>query len=251
MPERPSCSRLIASQFERTRPAVSASTSPNTCGCRRTSFSWISRAACSRSPAPRSSSSSARKYTWNSRSPSSSSSLASSPAFAASATSYASSTVCGTIVRAVCSRSHGHSRRNRSVSSWSSTRASARATGLAGRRGVRRGVRRRGRRAGVRARRVPAPVLDLRAGAVLLRGCGDPRGHLLVLLLLLQLLLDRGCDLLLGRRAARLHDPERLDDEPLLVLRRVVERRMHLLRGLRERDLVEDGDRLTLGERRL
>ena len=41
---------------------VSASTSPNTCGCLRTSFSWMSRAACSRSPAPRSSSSSARKY---------------------------------------------------------------------------------------------------------------------------------------------------------------------------------------------
>ena len=42
---RPSCSRLIRSQFSFTRPAVSASTSPNTCGCRRTSFSWISRAA--------------------------------------------------------------------------------------------------------------------------------------------------------------------------------------------------------------
>ena len=52
MPERPSWSRLIASQFERTRPAVSASTSPKTCGCRRTSFSWTSRAACSRSPWP-------------------------------------------------------------------------------------------------------------------------------------------------------------------------------------------------------
>ena len=42
-------------------PGVSASTSPNTCGCRRTSFSWISRAAVARSPLPRSSSRSARK----------------------------------------------------------------------------------------------------------------------------------------------------------------------------------------------
>src|SRR6476659_6688967 len=47
---------------------------------------------------------------------------------AASATSYASSTVCGTIVRSVCSRSQGHSRRSRSVSSWRSTSASARPT---------------------------------------------------------------------------------------------------------------------------
>ena len=45
------------------------------------------RAAASRLPAPRSSSSSARKYDWKSRSPISSSSFASSPASAASATS--------------------------------------------------------------------------------------------------------------------------------------------------------------------
>src|SRR5262249_48067139 len=53
-PTRPSCSRLIRSQFSLTRSPVFASTSPNTCGCRRTSFSWMSRAACARSPFPRS-----------------------------------------------------------------------------------------------------------------------------------------------------------------------------------------------------
>src|SRR5262249_3053315 len=174
-------------------------------------------------------SSSARKYAWKSRSPTSSSSFASSPASAASATSYASSTVCGTIVRAVCSRSHGHSRRSRSVSSWSSTSASARATGLAGRRGVRRRDR-----AGIRARLVAGAVLDLRARAEVLRRVGHPVRHLLVLLLLQELLLDRAGDLLLGRRLARLHVAQRLDDEPRLVLRRVVEGRVHLLRRLRE-----------------
>ena len=39
VPSRPSCSDLIASQRSRTRPAVRASASPKTCGCRRTSFS--------------------------------------------------------------------------------------------------------------------------------------------------------------------------------------------------------------------
>ena len=48
---------------------------------------------------------------------------------AASATSYASSTVCGTIVRSVCSRSQGQSRRRRSVSACRSTSASARLNG--------------------------------------------------------------------------------------------------------------------------
>ena len=60
-PAAPSSSRLIASQRSRTRPAVRASASPKTCGCRRTSFSWIARATASRSPASRSSRSSDRK----------------------------------------------------------------------------------------------------------------------------------------------------------------------------------------------
>ena len=117
-----------------------------------------------RSPArglqrPFSWSSSARKTHWNSRSPISSRSFASSPASAASATSYASSTVCGTIVRVVCSRSQGHSRRSRSVSSWSSTSASAsrHQSGSLGRRRV--GGR---RRAGIGARHEADLVLDLR-----------------------------------------------------------------------------------------
>jgi len=48
---------------------------------------------------------------------------------AASASSYASSTVCGTIVRSSCSRSQGHSRRSRCV--ISSSRAIADATSAA------------------------------------------------------------------------------------------------------------------------
>src|SRR4051812_30252177 len=80
-------------------------------------------ATSARSPAPRSSSSSERKCTWKRTSPSSSRSLASSPRWAASASSYASSTVCGTIERSSCSRSHGHSTRRRRV--ISSRRASA------------------------------------------------------------------------------------------------------------------------------
>ena len=43
-------------------PAVRASASPKTCGWRRTSFSWTPRATASRSPSPRSSSRSERKY---------------------------------------------------------------------------------------------------------------------------------------------------------------------------------------------
>src|SRR4051794_34657615 len=246
MPSRPSVSRLIASHRSRTRDAVRASASPKTCGCRETSFAWMPRAAASRSPAPRSERSSARKYDWKSRSPTSSCSFASSPASAASATSYASSTVCGTIVRAVCSRSHGHSRRRRSVSSWSSTSASARDTGLTG---GRRGGRRR--RAGIRRRLVPDLVLDLLAGAEVLRRRGDPVGHRLVLLLLDQLLLDRARDVLLRSRLTRLDRAERLDDEPRLVLRRVVEGLVHDLGRRRERDLVENRNRLALGERRL
>src|SRR5439155_7778108 len=118
-------------------------------------------------------------------------SFASSAANAASATSYASSTVCGTIVFAVCSRSQGQSRRSRSVSSWSSSSASARATSARGRR-VRR---RRERRAGIGGRLVARLILDLAALAVGLRDLGDPVGHLLIAVLLLELGTDRLCNL--------------------------------------------------------
>ena len=124
-PTRPSCSRFESSQFalDTLRPFRPLR--------RRRRADAAARASRGPPRAPargrpsRALSSSARKD-WKSRSPISSSSFASSPASAASATSYASSTVCGTIVRAVCSRSHGQSRRRRSVSSWSSTSASAR-----------------------------------------------------------------------------------------------------------------------------
>src|SRR2546429_7719883 len=102
---------------------------------------------------------------------------------AASATSYASSTVCGTIVRAVCSRSQGQSRRSCSVSCWSSSSASARVT-LARGGGLCRGSRRR-------------LVADLVLGLlreVLLRVV-PPVRHRILLLLLQELLLDRRLDL--------------------------------------------------------
>src|SRR3954469_11432755 len=240
MPSRPSSSRLIASHRSRTRDAVRASASPNTCGCRETSFAWMPRAAASRSPAPRSERSSARKNDWKRRSPTSSSSFASSPPRAASATSYASSTVCGTIVRAVCSRSQGHSRRSRSVSSWSSTRASASGPGA----GLGGGVRRRRRRPRIGRRREPDLVLDLLVAAEALREAAHPVGHRLVLLLLLQLLLDRRRDLLLRRRRARMNGRDGLDHEPPVLC--VVHRRVNGVRLLGERDLVELRDRLTL-----
>src|SRR5262245_39940983 len=236
MPSRPSCSRLMRSQFERTRSAVRASTSPKTCGWRRTSFLCTPRATCARSPAPRSSSRSARKYTWNRRSPSSSSSFSSSSASAASATSYASSTVCGTIVAAVCSRSQGQSRRNRSVRRCSSTRAAAAsppsAAGTsAGRRGLRRN---RGRRGG---RRLVARLVGDLARVVLLHLREEVRPRKLLLLLgelQLDLRLDLGEGLLVGRSDRR----QRLDDVPAVDALHGLRDRVSLER---ERGLVERG----------
>ena len=78
---RPSTSRLIRSQLRGRRPGrrivrqLRASLSPNTCGWRRISFRVMPSATSARLPAPRSSSSSARKWTWKSTSPSSSSKL--------------------------------------------------------------------------------------------------------------------------------------------------------------------------------
>src|SRR5581483_2301142 len=236
-PSRPSSSRLIFSQFSRTRPAVFASTSPNTCGWRRTSFSWIRRATRSRSPSPCSRRRSARKYTWNSRSPSSSSSFAGSSASAASATSYASSTVCGTIVRGVCSRSHGQSRRSRSVSSWRSRRAAARPDTSA------RGRRRRGRR---RRRREPGGVADL--PVELLLQVLEPPLQRLTLLLLEELLADRRLHLGERRRLALRRVLLGADDVP-------AELGLDGLRGgaglQRERRLVELGDGLAARDRQL
>src|SRR3954447_7731965 len=150
---RPSSPCLIWSQFFRTSPAVSAETSPKTCGWRRISFWRQCSATAAKSPWPRSSSRIERKTTWNRTSPSSSSSFRSSPRLAASASSYASSTVCGTIERSSCSRSHGHSTRSRRL--ISSRRASARpdSSGVLIEARLRARLRRRGRAALRRLRR--------------------------------------------------------------------------------------------------
>src|SRR6266545_5055552 len=209
MPARSSSVRLISSQRSRTRPAVRASASPKTCGCLRTSLTWTARATSSRSPEP----------------------------FSASATSDASSTVCGTIVRSVCSRSHGQSRRSRSVSVWSSTSASARLNLL---RRCRRRARQRG--AGIRVRLVADLVLDLRVAVVLLRVL-DPLGHRVVLPLLPELLPDRGLHLAQRRRLRGLDVGKSLDDV-IAVLR--MDRRRELAFLERERGLVELRDSLSL-----
>ncbi len=83
------------------------------------SLSAWPRATLARSAEPSSSRSWERNTDWKSRSPSSSARWAPSPAATASATSNASSIVCGTIVAAVCSRSQGQSRRSRSPTSAS------------------------------------------------------------------------------------------------------------------------------------
>src|SRR4051812_5519157 len=89
---------------------------------------------------------------------------------AASASSYASSTVCGTIDRSSCSRSHGHSTRRRRV--ISSRRASAspdRPGWLTGGRWLRAGRRRRRSRLRSAARRRAARCAARRRGAAAAR----------------------------------------------------------------------------------
>src|SRR5437773_2352100 len=239
MPARPSRSRLLFSQESLTSPAEPSSAPPNTCGCRRTNFSCTPRAMSSNPSWPFSARRRARKYTWKSRSPSSSASFGSSPPIAASATSYASSTVCGTIVRAVCSRSQGQSRLNRLVSSCSSSRAAASASangsGLLG--GGRRG-------AGRRRRRVTGLVRNL-AVEVLLQ-LVRPVRHRLVALLLELGLLDRRLDLRERRRLGLLDRPERFDD---VVAERGLHRARDLARRQQERGLVERTDGLALRDR--
>src|SRR4029078_12156612 len=218
--------------------AVAASASPKTCGCRRTSFSWTARVTSSRSPAPCSSRSNERKNTWKRRSPSASRRLAGSSANAASATSYASSTVCGTIVRSVCSRSQGHSRRRCRVRAWRSRTASARLTRESlSRRPLLGGV---SRSVGHSRRLVARGVADLAVVGRLL--VLDPLLDLVVALLLQEECLDLGLDLLqrLQRRLLRVLD--RLDDV-------VSELRLHGLRDFVRRE--REGGLLELGHRSL
>src|SRR5262245_16472669 len=143
------------------------------------------------------------------------------------------------MVRAVCSRSQGQSRRSRSVSCCSSSSASPSVKCSAG----------GGRRAG-RARRLLAGVLAGRRGvalrvpdllAVRLLDAGQPLVHLLLLVLGEELLADGFLHLRVGRRLrgrAGLDRPERLDDVP-------AELRVHGLRDLVGRD--REGDLLELG----
>src|SRR5919197_752521 len=131
------------------------------------------------------------------------------------------------------------SRRSRSVSSCRSTSASARLTANVLRR---RAARRGDGRAGIRVRLVPDLVLDLRVAAVVLLRVLDPFRHLLVLLLLLELLLDRVLHLAKRCRLRGLDGGERLDDV-VAVLR--VNRLGELAFLERERRLVERRYRLT------
>src|SRR4051812_41907299 len=216
-----------------------------------------------RSPAPRSSSSSDRKYTWNSTSPSSSTSLSSSPLIAASASSYASSTVCGTIERSSCSRSHGHSTRSlRVISSRRARLARApSSTGLLpGGRGARtRRLLLRGgglrRLAGSRRRRrlllrSVAAVRDqvglraLRLVLVVLAELGDEVVQRLLLVLRLQEVLDR----LLGLRERLLRGRGDAGDLEVVVAELGLDRtRQRALLGVEDR-VVEGLLLLALGD---
>src|SRR5829696_6723492 len=226
-----SSSRLIWFQLRTTSPAVSAARSPNTWGWRRISFSRQWSATSARLPCPRSSSRRARKYTWNSTSPSSSRSFASSPECAASASSYASSTVCGTIERSSCSRSQGHSRRSLRVISSSRSRAAERSLTALGLLGGLRCWRRRGLRGGLLPARVAAGG---RAGVGLVLRSVLALGHAVVVRAvgLVLVVLAEGLDepvegLLLALRAQQ-------------VLDRLLGLLQRLLRGLRDLLDLED-----------
>src|SRR5204863_1836109 len=149
-----------------------------------------------------------------------------------------SSTVCGTIVRAVCSRSHGQSLRSRWVSSWSSSSAWLNDT-----------LARLAGGAGLRGRRLVAGLV-LRLLAEVLLGVVPPLVEGVLLLLLLERLLDRRLHLVEGDFALllrRVDRAERLDHVP-------AEARVHRLRDLvrlqREGGLLERGYRLQLAGNR-
>src|SRR4026208_1402047 len=145
--------------------------------------------------------------------------------------------VCGTIVRAVCSRSQGQSRRSRSVSCWSSSSADERLKSPGG------GPSRRSRRLAAHLVLRPPPEALLRVVPPLREG---------VLLLLRQLLLfDRRLHLVerVRRRFPGLVDgPAGLNHVP-------AELRMHRLGDLvrleRKRDPLERRDRLQRAADRL
>src|SRR5262245_27639758 len=110
------------------------------------------------------------------------------------------------MVFAVCSRSHGQSRRRRRASVSSSVSASERLKSTGGR-GRREGCCRR--RGGLRRLVVLAAVLDL--ALVVVDYLGLPLRGRVAVLRLLELLLDRGLLLRERRRRGRDHRAERLD----------------------------------------
>src|SRR5947208_14764707 len=138
------------------------------------------------------------------------------------------------MVATVCSRSHGHSRRSRSVRRWSSRRASARPSISASSRGRNRD--RRGRRRGWRITRLEADL-----ALVVLLHLREPVRPANLLLLLGQVRLDLRLDLLEGLGMGRLDRPERLDDVPAV---HAVNRLRDLVRLEREGGLVERRHRL-------
>src|SRR6476660_4308402 len=158
-------------------------------------------------------------------------------AIAASATSYASSTVCGTIVLAVCSRSQGQSRRRRFVSSCSSRSESA---------SVKR-LRRGGGGAGRGRRRLVAD-LEVRLRLELLGRVVDPLPHLLLFLLSEELLLDRCLHFGQLRHLLRLDRRQRLDHVPAVGR---LDGLPELVGLEREGDLVELGHLAALRDREL
>src|SRR5512132_840586 len=138
------------------------------------------------------------------------------------------------MVRAVCSRSHGQSRRSRSVSPWSSRSASERCSGSAS-------------GGAVRIRRLVAHLVR-RVVLQILAHVGDPLLHLFVLTVLSQLLPDRFFHLIEGRGRALLGLRERLDDVPA-VLR--LDRNRDLVLAEAEGNFLELGNQLAARRRHL
>lgn len=125
---RPFSAAFARSHSAFTSSAVSARSSPNTCGWRWISFATMPPATSSMSNGSSVSSAAilAWKTTWSSTSPSSSRSSARSPASMASISSYISSTPYGARSSLVCVDAQGHTARMRSITC---TRSSSRAPG--------------------------------------------------------------------------------------------------------------------------